>query len=307
MTIEEMKSIKDSRGYSFVQLSDYTGVPVITLQRIFAGTTKNPRKATLDAIEKVLKGDESVYSGRAYSYEKNSSVKCSEKDERSHVFLENERSSMQSDNNRGSMLCEDEPVYGSTNRSERHEKKNGEYTIDDYYALPEDQWVELIDGYFYEMNAPRPVHQIISSLIFRTIIFFIEKNKGNCIPMYSPIDVQLDCDDRTMVQPDIVIVCDRDKIKDNVIFGAPDFVLEILSPSTRRKDMFIKSEKYCNAGVKEYWMVDPKKKVLIVYDFLDEDVTPVIVPLKGEYALSLYDGKLKINLDELSEAIEQFG
>ncbi len=54
-------------------------------------------------------------------------------------------------------------------------------------------------------------------------------------------------------------------------------------------------------------MVDPKKKVLIVYDFLDEDVTPVIVPLKGEYALSLYDGKLKINLDELSEAIEQFG
>ena len=166
--------------------------------------------------------------------------------------------------------------------------------------------MERIDGFFYDMTAPRPVHQIISSSVFYTIYNFIRENKGSCIPLYSPVDVQLDCDNRTMVQPDVVIVCDEDKIRDRVIYGAPDFVMEILSPSTRRKDMFIKSEKYCNAGVKEYWMIDPKKKVLIVYDFADEDVTPEIVPLKGEYPMKLYDGKLKINLDEVAEAIERF-
>ncbi|WP_026497330.1 Uma2 family endonuclease [Butyrivibrio sp. WCD3002] len=279
MTIEEMNRIKDSRGYSFTQLSDYTGVPVVTLQRIFSGNTKNPRKATLDAIEKVLEGDESKYFGKAYSYEQ-SSVIFSDRGEKL------------------SELAESSPSYGS--------KKNGEYTVEDYYALPEDQWVELIDGVFYDMTAPRPVHQIISSAVFNTIYNFIRSNKGDCIPLYSPIDVQLDCDDRTMVQPDVVIVCDEDKIRDRVIYGAPDFVLEILSPSTRRKDMFIKSEKYCNAGVKEYWMIDPKKRFLIVYNFTDEDVTPEIMPLEGDYPMNIYDGKLRIDLDEVNQIIERF-
>ncbi len=280
MTIDEMNKVKESRGYSFAQLSEYTGVPVVTLQRILSGTTKNPRKATLDAIEKVLTGDESVYSGKAFSYEEKSALTLSGLDSEPR------------------MLRESSPAFG--------EKKNGEYTIEDYYALPEDKWVELIDGYFYDMTAPAPVHQIISGLIFHSIYNFIKKNNGKCIPLYSPIDVQLDCDDKTMVQPDIVIVCDEDKVYDRVIYGAPDFVLEILSPSTRRKDMFIKSEKYCNAGVKEYWMVDPKKKILIVYNYMDEDITPIMVPLEGEYPLFMYDGKLKINLTEIAESIDRF-
>ena len=197
MTIDEMNRIKDSRGYSFTQLSDYTGVPVVTLQRIFSGNTKNPRKVTLDAIEKVLLGDEALYSGKAYSYEKSSTT-----------YMDNEPIT------RG--LAESTTVYGS--------KKNGEFTVKDYYALPEDQWVELIDGYFYDMTAPKPIHQIISSSVFNTIYNFIRDNKGSCIPLYSPVDVQLDCDDKTMVQPDLIMVCDEDKIKDRVIYGAPDFI-----------------------------------------------------------------------------------
>lgn len=290
MTIDEMNEIKESRGYSFAQLSEYTGVPIVTLQRIFSGTTKNPRKATIDAIERVLSGDESVYSGRAYSYGEKSSVNFLGADG-SVTFSESGGSN--------SALCENAPSYG--------EKKNGEYTIDDYYALPDDKWVELIDGYFYDMTAPATVHQVISSGVFNKIYSFIKENKGSCLPLYSPVDVQLDCDDKTMIQPDVIIVCDESKVQKRVIYGAPDFVLEILSPSTRRKDMFIKSQKYYDAGVKEYWMIDPKKKVLIVYNFMDEDVTPVIVPLEGEYPLFLYDGKLKINLDEISEAIDKFG
>ncbi|WP_026664793.1 Uma2 family endonuclease [Butyrivibrio sp. FC2001] len=280
MTIDEMNKIKETRGYSFTQLSDYTGVPVVTLQRIFTGATKSPRKATLDAIEKVLKGDESIFSGKAYSYGEKSSVSYSDYEGKSGMLLENE------------------PVYGA--------KKNGEYTVADYYALPDDKRVELIDGYFYDMTAPRTIHQIICDLVFNSIYNFIRENKGSCIPISSPIDVQLDCDDKTMVQPDIIIVCDEDKIKDRVVFGAPDLIIEILSPSTRRKDMFVKTDKYCNAGVKEYWMIDPKKKILIAYNFSDEDVVPVIVPLKGEFAMFMYDGKLKVNLDEIAQMIDRF-
>jgi Uma2 family endonuclease len=280
MTVDEMNRIKDARGYSFAQLSEYTGVPVVTLQRILSGTTRKPRQATLDAIEKVLTGDESIYTGKAFSYEEKSFAALSESDI-------------------SSGLRESEPVYLA--------KKNGEYTVEDYYALPEEKWVELIDGYFYDMTAPATVHQLISSSIFNAIYSFIRNNKGSCIPLYSPVDVQLDCDDKTMVQPDIVIVCDKDKVKQRVIYGAPDFVLEILSPSTRRKDMFVKSEKYCNAGVKEYWMIDPKKKLLIVYIFMDEDVTPIILPLEGKYPLFLYEGKLEVDLDEVADVIDRFG
>ena len=71
-----------------------------------------------------------------------------------------------------------------------------------------------------------------------------------------PVDVQLDCDNRTMLQPDVFVTCNKDKLKKRNVYGAPDFVVEILSPSTRRKDMTIKKEKYKKAGVREYWMVD---------------------------------------------------
>ena len=112
--------------------------------------------------------------------------------------------------------------------------RQGSYTLADYYALPEDQRVELIDGYFYDMTAPVPLHQLIAGEVYRQIANYIMDHDGDCIPLISPVDVQLDCDEKTMVQPDVIILCDRDKMKDKNIYGAPEFVLEVLSPSTRR-------------------------------------------------------------------------
>lgn len=109
-----------------------------------------------------------------------------------------------------------------------------------------------------------------------------------------------------MVVPDVIVVCDRDKIKGFGIYGAPDFIAEILSPSTRYKDLSIKVMKYADAGVREYWIVDPKKKVLIVYNFMEEDWTPEIHPLEGEMPVAIYEGMLKISLDEIAEAIEEY-
>lgn len=184
-------------------------------------------------------------------------------------------------------------------------KQPGEYTIEDYYAWPKDQRVELIDGTIYIMEAPGVVHQRIAGRILSRLDASIEKRKGSCIPLPSPVDVRLDCDDKTMLQPDLIIVCDKDKIKRWGIMGAPDFILEILSRSTRRKDCTKKLQKYCDVGVREYWIIDPEKKILLTYDFMHDNL-PCIYPLAGTAGLALYDGELQIDLDEIAGMIQDW-
>jgi Uma2 family endonuclease len=234
-----------------------------------------------------MQGDESLYQGRAFSYE--TSGLSAEYGKDGHISGKNDANE----------LREDGAIYST--------KVQGEYTLEDYYALPEERRVELIDGVFYDMTAPRVVHQDISSILHFQIADYINKNRGNCKVFSAPVDVQLDCDDKTMVEPDIVVICDRSKIKGFGIYGAPDFVIEILSKSTKRKDLTIKVTKYCDAGVKEYWIIDPHKRILITYNFADEDWVPEMHPLKGEVPVAIYDGKLKIALDKVMESIEEFG
>ena len=151
--------------------------------------------------------------------------------------------------------------------------RNGSYTLDDYYALPDEQRVELIDGYFYDMSAPTFGHQSIGGEIYRQIANYILEHKGNCRPFIAPVDVQLDCDNKTMVQPDVGIICDPSKIKKFGIYGAPDFLVEVISPSTQRKDYTLKLSKYMNAGVREYWIVNPLTKIVNVFDLEKEELS----------------------------------
>lgn len=276
MTVEEMKQIKEERGYSMSQLSEYSGVPFGTLQKIFSGQTANPRKSTVDAIAKVLLGEESIYQGKAYTYH------------------------MESKGVSADRIRETVPY-----NAEFAEKEQGEYTLEDYYALPDERRVELIDGVIYDMSTPSIPHQLIVAEIHGQIREYIKKNKGKCLPVISPSDVQLDKDNKTMVQPDVMIICDPEKIHHFGVFGAPDFVLEVLSPSTRKKDLTLKLSKYIEAGVREYWIIDPEKKILLVYDFVEEGL-PCIYPLEGKVGLAIYQGKLKIDLEVIAEIIEKY-
>ena len=203
--------------------------------------------------------------------------------------------------NISNMVCEEAPYQVTI------EKKQGEYTIEDYYALPDDRRAELIDGVIYDMSSPSFVHQDILSEIFWQIKKFIDSKKGNCKPLMSALDVRLDCDDKTIVQPDILILCDKnkDKIRRWGIMGAPDFVLEVLSPSTRKKDMTIKLAKYAEANVREYWILDPNKRKLIVYD-LEHEEFPVIYDLQGSAPVNIFHGELAINLDSIRELIQEY-
>ena len=117
-------------------------------------------------------------------------------------------------------------------------------------------------------------------------------------PIASPIDVQLDCDDKTMVQPDVIVVCDREKIQNRCIFGAPDFVAEVLSESTRKKDLVLKLNKYMTAGVREYWLVDPDRKKVIVYDFEKEDY-PMMYGFEARIPVGIFDGECEVDFQEI--------
>lgn len=165
--------------------------------------------------------------------------------------------------------------------------------------------MELIDGIFYDMAAPSTLHQHIAGMVYRWISEFIEENGGECIPFISPVDVQLDRSVKTMIQPDVIIVCDPKKVKHFGIYGAPDFVLEVLSKSTKKRDITLKLMKYMEAGVKEYWAIDTDKRILIVY-LVEEDAIPYIYPLKGEAGVQLYGGRLRIDLEKINRAIDRF-
>jgi len=192
--------------------------------------------------------------------------------------------------------------YVSEGAAAYNRKRQGEYTLDDYYAIPEDIRAELIDGVIYDLSAPTTIHQAIAGFIYARLLAHVLAHKGLCMPFISPVDVQLDCDQSTMVQPDVIIVCDRDKLINRCVFGAPDFIIEVLSPSTRRKDMIVKLNKYMTAGVREYWMIDPKKKNVLVYDF-EHNQYPMIFGFEDTIPVHMWNGACVIDFKELYEHI----
>lgn len=172
------------------------------------------------------------------------------------------------------------------------------YTIEDYLALPDDVRAELIDGRLFYMEAPTAWHQDFLFKIAFALESYIQSNKGSCKAMIAPLDVQLDCDDKTMVQPDVMVICIRDKITRERIYGAPDLCIEVMSPSTRDHDMKIKLHKYKAAGVREYWMVDLDKRQVICY-FFEKDIAPVIYPFEAPVPVQIFECKLTIDFAEI--------
>lgn len=145
--------------------------------------------------------------------------------------------------------------------------KESAYTIDDIYALPDGERAELIDGKIYLMAPPSRLHQELVGEIFAVIRNHIGKNNGDCKAYIAPFAVFLNENDKNYVEPDISVICDPNKLNDKGCQGAPDWIIEIVSPSSQRMDYQIKLFKYRTAGVKEYWIVNPDTRTVTVYGF----------------------------------------
>lgn len=253
MNIKQMNYLKQERGYSYDQMSELSGVPKGTIQKILNGTTKTPRYETQRALERIFEKSVTTYT-----------------------------------------YLSDGDSYGvpKENPLIRH-------TLEDYYALPNERRVELIDGIFYDLAAPTTTHQqIITEYTFQ-LVSYIKQNKGECQVFPAPTNVRLDDDDYTMVEPDILVVCDKNKITPKYIAGAPDFIIEILSPSSRQKDTTVKIYKYIHAGVREYWVVDPYKRRVTAYTNMTEEVFPTIYNFDDDIPVGIYDGELTLSLKDV--------
>ena len=138
---------------------------------------------------------------------------------------------------------------------------------DDIYNLPDGQRAELIDGELYMMSAPGRRHQKIVSRFNQIIANYIDSHNGDCEVYPSPFAVFLNANDEIYLEPDISVVCDRNKLTDKGCNGAPDWIIEVVSLSSRSMDYNKKMLKYGTAGVREYWIVDPEKNRIMVYNF----------------------------------------
>lgn len=149
--------------------------------------------------------------------------------------------------------------------------KSDIYTTDYIYALPEGQRAELIDGVIYDMAPPNTLHQRILMRLSAEIQNYIKKKQGSCEVFPAPFSVFLNADNKNYVEPDISVICDKNKLDDKGCNGAPDWIIEIVSPSTKRVDYGVKLFKYRTAGVREYWIVNPITNSVNVFDLEKEE------------------------------------
>lgn len=171
------------------------------------------------------------------------------------------------------------------------------YTIKDIYALPEGQRAELIDGKIYDMAPPNRIHQKISGSLYAEIYHYIRNKNGTCEVYAAPFAVFLNNDDRNYLEPDISVICDVSKLNDKGCNGAPDWIIEITSPSNPQHDYSVKLFKYRTAGVREYWIVNPLKQTIMVYDLEHEKMTNQYF-FNDTIPVCIYDD-LKINMTDL--------
>ena len=162
-------------------------------------------------------------------------------------------------------------------------------TAEDYWNLPEGERAELIDGQLYALASPSRIHQEIIIELTYHFQHYIKSNKGNCKIYAAPFAVNLNANDQTFVEPDISVIrgCE----------GAPDLVIEVVSPSSRRMDYIRKMALYADAGVREYWIVDPATEQTTLYRFEETDA-PAIIPFNQDIPVGIYEN-LQINIADL--------
>lgn len=174
-------------------------------------------------------------------------------------------------------------------------RKEEIYTIEDIYALPDGERAELIDGKIYYMSPPGRMHQKISWKLHQTIANYIDSKNGGCEVYAAPFAVFLNADDINYVEPDISVICDLSKLDDKGCYGAPDWIIEIVSPSSKPRDYMTKLFKYRTAGVREYWIVDPDKQMVMVYLF-EKDIVEQY-NFEEDIPVGIYEGfHIKVSL-----------
>lgn len=162
-------------------------------------------------------------------------------------------------------------------------------TLEQYENLPEDVRAEVFEGQISYMASPSQIHQTILTELLVSIRSYLKKKGGSCQVFPAPFDVKLSDHPLTIVQPDIMIVCDKDKLDGKRCNGAPDFIVEIISPSNPSDDYVRKLYYYKNYGVREYWIVDPTTQTVLVYFFEQDSFNVRQYSFQNRIKVNIYD------------------
>ena len=297
LTIEEMNQIRQNYGISYEEIQmGCEDVSISSIQKIFGGYVDKPRRVTIEKLSRYF--ETFIKENRRPVYD-NGGLASDNRyvAEQSNYFT------------KGSSVVDitQNKEDGPTGLLGEIFTQRG-YTYSDYakLELPEGVRVEVVDGYLYKMDAPNIVHQDIAGEVFFVIRDYIKRHKGKCKVIMSPVDVRLEYDkgDMTVVQPDLIVVCEQNKIENRKnVKGAPDFVLEVISQSSRKMDMYVKMTKYKENGVREYWLVDYENDKIIKYDFENND-NITMYTFKDKVPVEIYDRKLVIDFKEIKEYVE---
>ena len=286
MTLEELRNRKKETGYSNEMLAQLSGVPLSTVQKVMSGITHSPRRKTLEALASVLLRDR--LSGPGFRKEES---RASDLDSYMKEDLSSDPGpdvkgdlppSMTAGEGigQGNQICYHvpDPKYPGMFRESAApygKQEDRIYTIEDLEALPEGIRAELVDGEIYYMAAPSRSHQKIIGEMYMAVAGHIRSKKGTCEVYLPPFDVFVRGDDSACFQPDLTVVCDAEKLDEKGCHGAPDWVVEVKSPSSTRMDCAIKLSVYRKAGVREYWLIHPEKRMINVFVFggsIDEEM-----------------------------------
>jgi len=228
MNINELKILKDKEKMSNEEIAELSGVPVEEVEKIFGEQMENINYMTMLSLEQVLVRKEKI----PFRYSKDMGQYC--------------------------LVSEESVAYNYDAR---------QYGMRDIEMLPEGIWAELIDGKLHFVSAPSRMHQFLVVNILVRIKNHIDKNKRKCHVYTAPLGVVLFEDEVTWVLPDILVACKKDILTDYGCEGAPDLIVEIVSPNNATHDYITKMNKYQQAGVREYWIIDPQAEIVLLHDF----------------------------------------
>src|SRR5690606_25776602 len=185
----------------------------------------------------------------------------------------------------------------------------GKYSYSDYLTWQLDEMVEIIKGKLFRMTAaPSRLHQRVAGKLYYHLYGFL---KGNPCEVYiAPFDVRLprtstrNEDIYTVVQPDICVVCDKEKLDDAGCLGAPDLIVEILSPGNNRKELQNKYEVYQESGVREYWIIQPAEHTLLIYSLKEGLFVPSRLLTSGDVVTSSVLPGFSLDLQDFFRAMD---
>jgi Uma2 family endonuclease len=298
MDVKELKERKRALKLTTAQLAYMAELPVGTVSKIMTGETKSPSYVTIEKIDRVLSREEMLVRVREYIEELLDYINEHPEEQIDQIKFEKVyRREHDLDN---APLPYAMPLGKLKTVSGNLALDDNRVTAQILSDIGEDRRIELIDGHLIIAEMPGIRHQLLVQRLGEIISSFIKDNNGNCMVFSVGVNVRLDEDDYTVIIPDVAVLCDKYKLDEKGIVGAPDWVIEVVSPSTRTMDYRTKMCKYMSAGVREYWIIDLEKEKVVTY--IDGEPMMVYVYEIGEdVPVEIYDGELKINVGRIAD------